>query len=100
MTDGRLTPSGPGPALEPENLTVKLWRECTGPWAKFLGDEFLEDFRQRPLLPDVLIAGCLVDEANDADRRQPSDQNVGALRNMGLTRVEHTRVTRFQHDIA
>jgi len=40
-----------------------------------------------------LIAGRLVNKGDDADRSEAPDDNVGALRNMGLLLLQHVFIS-------
>ena len=60
-----------GPSPEPANLLVERVGEGPGVRLQFLGNELLENLDEGVLASDLVVAGRLVNERDDADRGSP-----------------------------
>src|SRR5690348_12248092 len=72
------------PLPEAVELLVEVGRERADPPPQLLGDEPLQDLRQRVLRADILVPRGLVDERNDPDAGEASDEDLALLRQMLL----------------
>lgn len=82
------------PAIKPIDLLVELRRECADLRPKLFRNELLKNFCESITLADILIAGSLVNNGDDAYRGEAVLEDRGALRQADEALIENTLLLR------